>query len=48
MNFILPHFSLTMGQLVVAVLWGMTVMSTGGVILAGLDEAAKRATTTTA
>ena len=46
MNFILPHFSLTMGQLVVAVLWGLTVMSIGGVILAGLEEAAKRSTTT--
>ena len=48
MNFILPHFSLTMGQLVVAVLWGLTVMSAGGVILAGLEEAAKRTTSTTA
>ena len=48
MNFILPHFPLTMGQLVVAVLWGLTVMSIGGVILAGLEEAAKRTTTTTA
>ena len=48
MNFILPHFSLSMGQLVVAMLWGLTVMSAGGVILAGLEEAAKRTTTTTA
>ena len=48
MNFILPHFPLTMGQLVVAVLWGMTAMSAGGVILAGLEEAVKRITTTTA
>ena len=48
MNFILPHFSLTMGQVVVAVLWGLTVMSIGGGIQAGLEEAAKRSTTTTA
>ena len=47
MNFILPHFSLTMGQIVVAVLWGLTVMSIGGGILTGLEEAAKRSTTTT-
>ena len=46
MNFILPHLSLTMGQVVVAVLWGLTAMSAGGVILAGLEEAAKRSTTT--
>jgi uncharacterized membrane protein YtjA (UPF0391 family) len=48
MNFILPHFSLTMGQVVVAVLCGLTVMSIGGGIQAGLEEAAKRSTTTTA
>jgi len=47
MNFILPHFSLTMGQIVVAVLWGLTVMSIGGGIQAGLEEAAKRSTSTT-
>ncbi|MGA2870108.1 MAG: hypothetical protein ABSF34_13240 [Verrucomicrobiota bacterium] len=48
MNFILLHFSLTMGQVVVAVLCGLTVMSIGGGIQAGLEEAAKRSTTTTA
>ena len=48
MNFIVPHFSLTMGQLVVAALWGLTAMSIGGVILAGLEESAQRPNTTTA
>ena len=47
MNFILPHFSLTMGQLVVAVLWGLTAMSIGGAIQAGLEEASKRSASTT-
>jgi len=40
-NFILPHFSLTEGQLVVLVLWGLTLMSAGGAVLAGLEEAAR-------
>jgi len=43
-NFILPHFSVTEGQLVVLVLWGMTWMAAGGVVLTGLEEAAAKAT----
>jgi hypothetical protein len=43
-NFILPHFSVTEGQLVVLVLWGLTWMAAGGVVLTGLEEAAKRTT----
>ncbi len=43
MNFILPHFSLTEGQLFVLVLWGSTLMTAGGAVLAGLEEAAIKA-----
>lgn len=44
MNFILPHFSLTEGQLFVLVVWGLTLMTAGGAVLAGLEEAAAKAT----
>jgi hypothetical protein len=45
MNFILPRFSLTEGPLLVLVLWALTLMAAGGVVLAGLEEAAIKATT---
>ena len=41
-NFILPRFSLTEGQLIVLILWGLTVMAAGSTVLAGLEEAAKK------
>ena len=42
MKFILPNFEFTGGQLKVVVLWGLTLMAGGGVVLAGLEEAARR------
>jgi len=42
MNFILPDFELTEGQLTVAVLWGLTSMAALGAVWAGLEEAARR------
>ena len=41
MNFILPHFEFTQGQLTVVVLWGLTLMAAFSVVLAGLEEAVK-------
>ena len=40
MNFILPDFELTEGQLTVVVLWGLTLMAALGAVWAGLEEAA--------
>jgi hypothetical protein len=42
MNVILPRFDLTMGQVTVVVLWGVTLMTALGAVWAGLDEAARR------
>jgi hypothetical protein len=42
MNFILPSFELTEGQLTVVVLWGLTLMAALGAVWAGLEEAARR------
>ena len=44
MKFILPNFELTDGQLTVIVLWALTLMAAFGVVLAGLEEAARRQT----
>ena len=45
-NFILPNYEFTEGQLVVVVLWAMTLMAAFCAVLAGLEEAARRQTTT--
>ena len=42
MKFILPNISFTEGQLTVLVLWALTLMATFGVVLAGLEEAARK------
>jgi hypothetical protein len=42
MKFVLPNFEFTEGQLTVVVLWGLTLMAGCGVILAGLEEAARK------
>jgi hypothetical protein len=42
MNFILPHFNLTEGQLRIVVFWTLTHMGAWGVVLTGLEEAARR------
>ena len=42
MNFILPNFELTEGQLVVVVLWALTLMAALGAVWAGLEEAARK------
>ncbi len=47
MNFILPHFSFTEGQLGVVVLWGLTVMAAFSGVVSGLEEAARKQTSTT-
>jgi len=44
MKFILPNFEFTEGQLTVVVLWALTLMAASGVVLAGLEEAARRRT----
>ncbi len=44
-NFVLPNYELTEGQLVVVILWALTLMAAFGVVLAGLEEAARRQTT---
>ncbi|HEV2691633.1 MAG TPA: hypothetical protein VG347_01930 [Verrucomicrobiae bacterium] len=44
MNFLLPKFELTQGQLTVIVLWSMTLMAALGAVWAGLEEAARRQT----
>ena len=46
MNFILPNFELAQGQLTVVVLWSLTLMTALGAVWAGLEEAARRQTTT--
>jgi hypothetical protein len=46
MNFILPNFELTVGQLTVVVLWALTLMAALGAVWAGLEEAARRQSTT--
>ena len=43
-NFVLPNYEFTEGQLVVVVLWALTLMAAFGVVLAGLEEAAHRQT----
>jgi hypothetical protein len=45
MNFFLPMFALTEGQLAVAALWAVTVMAALGAVWAGLEDAADRETT---
>ena len=40
MNFILPKVSFTEGQLIVVVLWGLTLLAAFGAVWAGLEEAA--------
>jgi hypothetical protein len=42
MNFVLPNFELTEGQLVVVVLWALTLTAALGAVWAGLEEAARR------
>lgn len=44
MNFILPHFEFTMGQLTVILLWSLTLMAALGTVWTGLEEAARRQT----
>ncbi len=44
-NFVLPNYEFTEGQLVVVVLWALTLMAAFGVVLAGLGEAVHRQTT---
>ena len=44
MKFILPNFEFTEEQLMVVVLWALTLMAASGVVLAGLEEAARRQT----
>ena len=46
MNFALPHFDFTEGQLGVVVLWGMTVMAAFGGVASGLEEAARKQNST--
>ena len=46
MNFVLPHFDFTEGQLGVVVLWGMTVMAAFGGVASGLEEAARKQNST--
>jgi hypothetical protein len=46
MNLILPNFELTVGQLTVVVLWALTLMAALGAVWAGLEEAARRQSTT--
>lgn len=45
MRFILPNFEFSEAQLKVVVLWALTLMASFGVVLAGLEEAARRQTT---
>jgi len=47
MNFILPNFELTEGQLTVVVLWSLTLMAALGAVWAGLEEAARKQIATT-
>ena len=47
MDFILPHFEFSEGQLGVVVLWGLTVMATFGGVASGLEEAARKQNSTT-
>ena len=47
MNCILPHFEFTEGQLGVVVLWGLTLMAAFGGIASGLEEAARKQSSTT-
>ncbi len=44
MKFVLPNFELTEGQLTVVVLWALTLMAAFSVVLAGLEEAARKQT----
>ena len=44
-NYVLPNCEFTEGQLVVVVLWALTLMAAFGVVLAGLEEAARRQST---
>jgi peptidoglycan/LPS O-acetylase OafA/YrhL len=46
MNFVLPNVELTVGQLTVVVLWALTLMAALGAVWAGLEEAARRQSTT--
>jgi hypothetical protein len=48
MNFVLPHLSLTEGQIVVAVLWLMTPVAAISGVVYGLGEAVHRQTATAA
>jgi hypothetical protein len=42
MNFILPSLALTLGQIKILVLWGLTLMGAFSVFVAGLEEAARK------